>query len=229
MAQLEMAPAAPPGDCSRYVGFSSIGLFSNTPPLIVLGVDCCVGALQRESRSSNLSHDQALSTSSRSSLLALKKGILFGGTSTRAPVFGLRPVRPPRWRVLKVPNPRISTLFAGSQCTDDAVQYRADDDVSLLQGQPNDLVNLLGQFGPRQPRQSPLHQQQRIPRGISCPETRHGVASGTRGSASLLQPDLIVDGLPQPLLAAQVSLRGLHRNVAQQELNLLQFAARRMT
>ena len=33
-------------------------------------------------------------------------------------------------------------LVAGSQCTDDAVQYRADDDVSLLQGQPNDLVNL---------------------------------------------------------------------------------------
>jgi hypothetical protein len=80
-------------------------------PLIVLVVDCCVGALQRESRSSKLSHDQALSTSSRSSLLALKKGILFGGTSTRAPVFGLRPVRPPRWRVLKVPNPRISTLL----------------------------------------------------------------------------------------------------------------------
>ena len=87
------------------VGFSSIGLFSNTPPSIVLVVDCCVGAHQRESRSSKLSHDQALSTSSRSSLLALKKGILFGGTSTRAPVFGLRPVRPPRWRVLKVPNP----------------------------------------------------------------------------------------------------------------------------
>jgi hypothetical protein len=93
------------------VGISSIGLFGNTPPLIVLAVDCCVGGLQRESRSSKLSHDQALSTSSRSSLLALKKGILFGGTSTRAPVFGLRPVRPPRWRVLKVPNPRISTLL----------------------------------------------------------------------------------------------------------------------
>ena len=120
-------------------------------------------------------------------------------------------------------------LVAGSQCTDDAVQYRADDDVSLLQGQPNDLVNLLGQFGPRQPCQRSLHPQQRIPRGISRPEKRHGVTSGTRGSASLLQPDLIVDGLPQPLLAAQVSLRGLHRNVAQQELNLLQFAARRMT
>jgi hypothetical protein len=70
-------------------------------------------------------------------------------------------------------------------------------------------VNLRGQFGPRQPRQSPFHQQQRIPRAISRPETRQGVASGTRGSASLLQPDLIVNGLPQPLLAAQVSLQAL--------------------
>ena len=105
-----------PGDAlagvwERYVGISSIGLFSNTPPSIVLVVDCCVGAHRRESRSSKLRHDQALSTSWRSSLLALKKGILFGGTSTRAPVFGLRPVRPPRWRVLKVPNPRISTML----------------------------------------------------------------------------------------------------------------------
>ena len=57
-------------------------------PVIVLVVDCCAGALQREPRSSKLSHAQALSTSSRSSLLALKKGIIFGGTSTRAPVFG---------------------------------------------------------------------------------------------------------------------------------------------
>ncbi len=56
-----------------------------------------------------------------------------------------------------------------------------------------------------------------------------GKAAGGAVSGSLFQPDLIVDGLPQPLLAAQVSLRGLHRNVAQQELNLLQFAARRMT
>ena len=33
-----------------------------------------------------------------------------GGTSTRAPVFGLRPMRARLWRVWKLPNPRISTL-----------------------------------------------------------------------------------------------------------------------
>jgi hypothetical protein len=43
------------------VGISSIRLFSKTP-VIVLVVDCCAGALQRESRSSKLSHAQALST-----------------------------------------------------------------------------------------------------------------------------------------------------------------------
>src|ERR1035441_10966791 len=78
MAQLDIAPAAPPGDCSRYVGFPSLGVFSKTPPSIVRVGDCCVGAHQRESWTSKLSHDQTLSTISRSSLLALKNGILFG-------------------------------------------------------------------------------------------------------------------------------------------------------
>src|SRR6266446_7027898 len=32
------------------------------------------------------------------------------GTSTRAPVLGLRPTRGCRWRVRKLPNPRISIL-----------------------------------------------------------------------------------------------------------------------
>src|SRR5438309_723200 len=32
------------------------------------------------------------------------------GTSTRVPVFGLRPTRGCRWRVRKLPNPRISIL-----------------------------------------------------------------------------------------------------------------------
>src|SRR4051794_32164969 len=34
----------------------------------------------------------------------------FEGTSTRDPVLGLRPTRGCRWRVRKLPNPRISTL-----------------------------------------------------------------------------------------------------------------------
>ena len=37
-------------------------------------------------------------------------GIRFAGTSTRAPVFGFRPTRGWRWRVRKLPNPRISIL-----------------------------------------------------------------------------------------------------------------------
>ena len=60
-------------------------------------------------------------------------------------------------------------LVAASQGTDDAVQNRADDNIRLLQRQPNDLVNLFGQFGPRQSRLCPFHQQERISRGISCP------------------------------------------------------------
>src|SRR5664279_645563 len=62
-------------------------------------------------------------------------------------------------------------LVAGSQGTDDAVQYRADDDVRLLQGQPNDLVNLLGQFGPRQPRQRPSINNREYHGVFSHPET----------------------------------------------------------
>src|ERR1700676_478430 len=49
-------------------------------------------------------------TKSFNSLLGLKKGIFFGGTSTFAPVLGLRPTRPRRWRVRKLPKPRISIL-----------------------------------------------------------------------------------------------------------------------
>ena len=51
-----------------------------------------------------------LLTTSLSSLLGLKYGIFFAGTSTRAPVFGLRPMRGCLWRVRKLPNPRISIL-----------------------------------------------------------------------------------------------------------------------
>src|SRR5215469_1264355 len=53
-----------------------------------------------------------------SSLLGLKKGIFFAGTSTRSPVFGLRPTRELRCRVRKLPKPRISILSpARSECT----------------------------------------------------------------------------------------------------------------
>src|SRR5882762_2436249 len=50
----------------------------------------------------------SLFTKSFSSLLGLKKGIRFAGTSTFSPVFGLRPTRPLRCRVRKLPKPRIS-------------------------------------------------------------------------------------------------------------------------
>jgi hypothetical protein len=49
-------------------------------------------------------------TKSVNSLLGLKHGILFAGTSTRAPVLGLRAIRDRRCRVPKLPNRRISTL-----------------------------------------------------------------------------------------------------------------------
>src|ERR1700719_1264410 len=49
-------------------------------------------------------------TKSFSSLLGLKNGIFLAGTSTRSPVLGLRPTRGLRWRVRKLPNPRISIL-----------------------------------------------------------------------------------------------------------------------
>src|SRR5579863_6016025 len=51
-----------------------------------------------------------LLTTSFNSLLGLKYGIFLAGTSTRAPVLGLRPIRGCLWRVRKLPNPRISIL-----------------------------------------------------------------------------------------------------------------------
>src|SRR2546427_7764580 len=49
-------------------------------------------------------------TRSFNSLLGLKNGIFFAGTSTRSPVLGLRPTRGLRCRVRKLPKPRISIL-----------------------------------------------------------------------------------------------------------------------
>jgi hypothetical protein len=40
-----------------------------------------------------------------------------------------------------------------------------------------------------------------------------------------LDSDRVVDGVPKPLLAAQVSLRRLNADVSKQEANLLQFSA----
>src|SRR5271169_2652804 len=51
-----------------------------------------------------------LLTMSFNSLLGLKNGIFLAGTSTRSPVLGLRPTRGLRWRVRKLPKPRISIL-----------------------------------------------------------------------------------------------------------------------
>src|SRR5207244_3643616 len=49
-------------------------------------------------------------TKSFNSLLGLKNGIFLAGTSARSQVFGLRPTRGLRWRVRKLPKPRISIL-----------------------------------------------------------------------------------------------------------------------
>src|SRR5579872_4269276 len=51
-----------------------------------------------------------LFTRSFNSLLGLKYGMRLEGTSTLVPVLGLRPTRGWRWRVRKLPNPRISIL-----------------------------------------------------------------------------------------------------------------------
>src|SRR3954452_10882038 len=56
------------------------------------------------------SEEEDVLTTSFNSLLGLKYGIFLAGTSTRAPVLGLRPIRGWRWRVRKLPKPRISIL-----------------------------------------------------------------------------------------------------------------------
>ena len=49
-------------------------------------------------------------TRSFNSLLGLKNGIFWPGQLSRSPVLGLRPTRGLRWRVRKLPKPRISIL-----------------------------------------------------------------------------------------------------------------------
>jgi glutamate dehydrogenase/leucine dehydrogenase len=48
-------------------------------------------------------------------------------------------------------------------------------------------------------------------------------------AALRLNSELVVDGATQPLLASDVSLGHLNRNVPEQELNLVQFSAGKMT
>src|SRR3989442_12536449 len=52
----------------------------------------------------------ASATMARNSLLGLKTGTGRAATSTGSPVRGLRAMRVLRWRILNVPNPRISML-----------------------------------------------------------------------------------------------------------------------
>jgi hypothetical protein len=59
-----------------------------------------------------------------------------------------------------------------------------------------------------------------LARGMRCGLLVHW----TLPPASRLQPDFVVDGLPQALLKAQVSLRRLDRDVAEQKLDLVEFA-----
>jgi hypothetical protein len=47
--------------------------------------------------------------------------------------------------------------------------------------------------------------------------------NNSREPALRLQADVIVDGTSEPLLASEVAFGSLHRNVAQQKLDLLQF------
>jgi hypothetical protein len=47
-------------------------------------------------------------------------------------------------------------------------------------------------------------------------------------SGARLDADLVVDRSAEALFASEILLRGLDRGVPEQELNLFQFAARRM-
>src|SRR5579863_8716636 len=87
----------------------SVGDIPVTPrrPKIIHARQPCASGSAETAASPEL---RGLLTKSFSSLLGLKYGIFFGGTVTRVPVLGLRPVRPRRSRVRKLPKPRISIL-----------------------------------------------------------------------------------------------------------------------
>ena len=49
-----------------------------------------------------------------------------------------------------------------------------------------------------------------------------------RVSALRFEPDLVVDGMSQPLLTSEVPLRRFHRNVPEKELDLFKLSAGRV-
>ena len=71
------------------------------------------------------------------------------GTSTRVPVFGLRPTRGCRCRVRKLPNPRISILSPRAQRPNDAVEDGFHDYLGILAGHFHDPGDFLDQLGLR--------------------------------------------------------------------------------
>src|SRR5713226_4921689 len=64
----------------------------------------------RAGRPQGVTRSLASATMARNSLLGLKTGTGRAATSTGSPVRGLRAIRVFRWRILNVPNPRISML-----------------------------------------------------------------------------------------------------------------------
>ena len=77
-------------------------------------------------------------------------GFVFGGTSTFAPVLGLRPTRPRRCRVRKLPKPRISILSPLLERFDDAVENGFDDGLRVGAFELGDALHLLDEVGLRQ-------------------------------------------------------------------------------
>src|SRR5450755_214584 len=65
-------------------------------------------------------------------------------------------------------------------------------------------------------------------RYVAFPERTRHLRFPPVPACSGLQSDLVVDRLPQPLLTPEVAFRRFHRNVTQQELDLLQLSACRM-
>src|SRR6266436_7275839 len=72
----------------------------------------------------------ASATMARNSLLGLKTGTGRAATSTGSPVRGLRAMRVFRWRILKVPNPRISML-----CCSESAAFTASRNESTTRAQ----------------------------------------------------------------------------------------------